>query len=290
MMPLALALATLMGVSLGLMGGGGSVLAVPILLYVVGLAAKEAIAISLLIVGATSVGVTLQHARKGNVEWKTGFVFGGFAMLGAYGGGWAAQFIDGSVLIVLFAVMMVIAGIGMLKGRQEIKEPGKISLGKAAVEGVGVGALTGLVGAGGGFMVVPALVLFGGLDMRKAVGTSTLVIAMKSFAAFGGYAEHVAIDWALAGSLTAFALVGSVIGASLVHRVCPQKLRRGFGIFVLAVASVLVVGELSPSIRQTFFEDWWPAWMLVVTYAAMKVVPNLLVLPTHSPAPNRRNA
>ncbi|MFT6398794.1 MAG: putative membrane protein YfcA [Bradymonadia bacterium] len=279
MMPLAFALSILMGISLGLMGGGGSVLAVPILLYVVGLAAKEAIAISLLIVGATSIGVTLQHGRKGNVEWKIGLVFGGFAMIGAFSGGWAAQFIPGTVLIVLFAMMMIVAGIAMLRGGKETKEPGKFSLGKAAAEGIGVGALTGLVGAGGGFMVVPALVLFGGLDMRKAVGTSTLVIAMKSFAAFGGYAEHVTVDWALAGSLTAFALVGSVIGSALVHRVSAEKLRKGFGVFVLTVAMVLVYGELSPELRQTIFADWLAAWILVlvaaVTVVAMKVVPQL---------------
>lgn len=240
-------LAVLMGISLGLLGGGGSVLAVPILLYVVGMAEKEAIAASLLVVGATSAFVALQHWRKGNIEVKVGAVFGAFAMAGGFGGGMLAKFIPGGVLIAMFAGMMFIAGGMMLRGgRKEPAKTGEFSLGKAALEGVLVGAFTGLVGAGGGFMVVPALVLFGGLDMRRAVGTSTMVIAMKSFAAFAGHASHEHIDYEMAAFVTGFALVGSVVGARLVSVVPPDKLRGGFGVFIL-VTAVYLLGKQAPA-------------------------------------------
>ena len=264
MMLLVAALSALMGLTLGLLGGGGSILSVPILLYVVGMGAKEAIAISLLVVGATSAVCAVQHARAGHVHWKTGLVFGAVGMVGAYLGGLAAAYVAGTTLLMLFAAMMVAAAVAMLRKRPTTAEaaPARVdrSLWKAALEGLAVGAITGLVGAGGGFLVVPALLLFGGMGMRAAVGTSTLVIAMKSFAGFAGHAAHVSIDWRLAALVTGFAVAGSIVGTRLVNRIEPARLRRGFGVFVLAMAGLIVYRQAPASLAHAVFVAPWPFW------------------------------
>ena len=259
MLALTALLSALMGTTLGLLGGGGSILAVPLLLYVVGTGAKEAIATSLLVVGATSAVCALQHARAGHVRWKTGLVFGGVAMVGAYGGGIAAAYVSGTVLLMLFAAMMVAAGIAMIRRRGE-PSPKPASLWKAAADGLVVGSVTGLVGAGGGFLVVPALVLFGGLDMRSAIGTSTLVIALKAFAGFAGHATHTTIDLQLAALVIGFAVVGSVFGTRLVDRIDPARLRKGFGAFVLVMAGVIAYQQAPPWLVQAVLVDRWPFW------------------------------
>lgn len=264
MIALVAVLSAGMGLVFGLLGGGGSILAVPILRYVGGADAKQAIAASLLVVGATSALCAVQHARAGFVRWRVGAVFGGVAMVGAYLGGLLAAYVPGSVLLLLFAAMMVAAAIAMLRRRDEApgdeRAPRPRSLWKAAVEGLVVGAVTGLVGAGGGFLVVPALVLFGGLDMRAAVGTSSLVIAMKALAGFAGHATHVPVDYALAGWVIAFALVGSVVGTRLVRRIDPARLRRAFGWFVLIMAAVIAYREATPAMVDAVFVDRWPFW------------------------------
>lgn len=236
---LTLALAVVVGVTLGLFGGGGSILTVPLLVYVAGLDAKPAIATSLVVVGATAIGALFQHARAGRVQWRTGLIFGSTAMVGAYAGGLIGPRIPDVFLLVGFALMMLATSIAMIRGRRpanpgEAHKPAPVLL--VLVEGVVVGLVTGVVGAGGGFLVVPALVLLGGLPMATAVGTSLLVIAMKSFAALAGYLTAVQIDWGLAASVTALAIVGSFIGGWLAGRIDPDRLRKGFGIFVLAMA------------------------------------------------------
>jgi uncharacterized protein len=238
-------LATLIGLSLGLLGGGGSILAVPVLAYVGDLPAKEAIATSLVVVGATSVFALIPHARRGNVEWRTGSVFAATAMVGAYLGGLAANFFTGNTLLLLFAAMMVVTALAMFRGRSEKRErTGRpIPMLLVVAEGLGVGAATGLVGAGGGFLVVPALVLLGGMDMHKAVGTSIMVIALKSFAAFAGHAAHVSIDMKLTLVVTISAIVGSAMGALGAKHVPAQMLRQVFASFVLMMAAYVIWRE-----------------------------------------------
>jgi len=234
------------------------------LVYVVGLGAKQAIATSLLVVGATSVSCAAQHARAGHVKWRTGLVFGSVAMLGAYLGGLVAEFIPGGVLLGLFAAMMIFAAVAMLRRKKRAISPSggrTFSFWKIAIEGLIVGAATGLVGAGGGFLVVPALVLFGGLGMRAAIGTSSLVIAMKSFAGFAGHAAHVSIDLQLASVVIGAAIVGSILGARLAHRTDPAKLRRGFALFVLLMAGVILYQEAPPALLHTVFVHAWPLWI-----------------------------
>lgn len=239
MLWLTLALAVVVGIALGLFGGGGSILTVPLLVYVAGLDTKPAIATSLVVVGATAIGALVQHARAGRVQWRTGLLFGSTAMVGAYLGGLLGPRVPDVVLLVGFALMMLATSIAMIRGRKaqpSDEEHAHAPVLLVVVEGVVVGLVTGIVGAGGGFLVVPALVLLGGLPMATAVGTSLLVIAMKSFAALAGYLTAVQIDWGLAAAVTAMALVGSVIGGWLAGRIHPDRLRKGFGIFVLAMA------------------------------------------------------
>ena len=249
MLVITVALALLVGVALGLLGGGGSILTVPLLAYVAGMDAKQAIATSLLVVGTTSAVAAISHARAGRVQWRTGLIFGAAVMVGAYGGGLLARFIPGTVLLIGFAVMMVATAVAMLRGRKEVGPPDqhhRIPVPKVIAECLVVGLVTGLVGAGWGFLVVPALALLGGLPMPVAVGTSLVVIAMKSFAGFAGYLSSVAIDWKVAGMVTAAAVVGALAGARLTALVNPDSLRQAFGWFVLVMSSVILAEEVHP--------------------------------------------
>ncbi|WP_067853670.1 sulfite exporter TauE/SafE family protein [Nocardia shimofusensis] len=252
MIALTVALAVLVGITLGLLGGGGSILTVPLLAYVAGMDAKEAIATSLLVVGVTSAVGAISHARAGRVQWRTGILFGFAGMAGAYAGGLLSRFIPGSILLLAFAAMMIATAIAMLRGRKNTtgsaEAPHAMPVGKIVLDGAVVGLVTGLVGAGGGFLVVPALALLGGLPMPVAVGTSLIVIAMKSIAGLGGYLSAVQIDWRLAAMVTGAAVVGSLIGGRLTAVVDPEALRKGFGWFVLAMSSVILAQELHPAV------------------------------------------
>ncbi|WP_326548619.1 sulfite exporter TauE/SafE family protein [Mycolicibacterium sp. ND9-15] len=251
MIALAIGLAVFVGIALGLLGGGGSILTVPLLAYVAGMDAKQAIATSLLVVGVTSAIGAVSHARAGRVQWRTGLIFGAAGMAGAYAGGLLARFIPGTVLLIGFAVMMVATAIAMLRGRRTVETGGgdqRLPMPKIIAEGLVVGLVTGLVGAGGGFLVVPALALLGGLPMPVAVGTSLVVIAMKSFAGLAGYLSSVQIDWTVAMAVTAAAVLGALIGARLTAMVDPAALRKTFGWFVLAMSSVILAQEIHLSV------------------------------------------
>jgi hypothetical protein len=236
------------GISLGLLGGGGSILTVPILRYVLGMEAHDAIAVSLLVVGVTSAAAVIPHARRGRVRWRTAGVFGVAGMLGAFGAGQIAHLIPAAILLALFGAMMFVTAVAMLKGRAvaatDPKRTGELPWMKVIGEGLVVGASAGLVGAGGGFLVVPALVLLGGLPMEIAVGTSLVVISMQSLAGFAGHWGHVEIDWTLAGLVTGFAVIGSFIGSWMATRIAPARLRKGFAWFVVAMAFFLLGQEV----------------------------------------------
>ena len=240
-----LLLAVGIGVSLGFFGGGGSILTVPLLVYVFALDPKEAIASSLLVVAAASVSGAVQHARRGNVRLRTALVFGAAGMAGAWVGGRLAAFVDGRVLLLLFAVMMAVTSIAMWRGRREPDRTGATghAVPKLLLQGFTVGSFTGLVGAGGGFLIVPALALWAGLPMAIAVGTSLVVIVMNCIAGFVGYAGHVAVDPVLVGSVAACAIAGSFVGSRLAHVVEPGQLRRAFAAFVLVMAVLILVRE-----------------------------------------------
>lgn len=188
------------------------------------------------------------------MQWRTGLIFGVAGMAGAYGGGLLARFIPGSVLLIGFAVMMVATALAMLRGRKEVgpADPHhRIPVPKVVAEGLVVGLVTGLVGAGGGFLVVPALALLGGLPMPVAVGTSLVVIAMKSFAGFAGYLSSVTIDWNVAAMVTAAAVLGALLGSRLTAVVNPDSLRQAFGWFVLVMSSVILAEEVHLAVGAT---------------------------------------
>jgi hypothetical protein len=239
------------GVSLGLLGGGGSILTVPLLAYVGGLDAKHAITASLLVVGLTSAVGAIAHMRAGRVRWGVALPFGAAAMTGAYGGGLLARFIPGTVLLIAFAVIMVAAAVAMLRGRKNTIGSHKVEprhVARMAVLGVGIGTVSGLVGAGGGFLLVPALALLAGLPMPAAVGTSLVVIAMQSFAGLASHLASEQIDWRMAATVTAAAVMGALIGGRLTGIVDPNALRKLFGWFVLLMASVILAEETIPAV------------------------------------------
>jgi uncharacterized protein len=247
---LGLALAALVGLSLGLLGGGGSILTVPILVYVLGFEAKEAIALSLAVVGATSLVGVWGHWRAANVNVRVALVFGVVAMVGTYFGARLAVFFTGAAQLALFALVMLAAAAFMFRGRgndatlatapSEPVTDGPLRIPLIAVEGVSVGILTGLVGVGGGFMIVPALVLLAGLPMKEAVGTSLLVIALKSGAGFYGYLDQVEVPWLFLAGFTSAAAAGILVGTRLVRRIPQDALRRSFALF-LVVMGVLIL-------------------------------------------------
>ncbi|HEY9328691.1 MAG TPA: sulfite exporter TauE/SafE family protein [Streptomyces sp.] len=266
MTALVVAVSLLIGVSLGILGGGGSILTVPILVYLAGQGTKEAIATSLFVVGVTSLAALIPHARAHRVRWRTGLLFGAFSMVGAYGGGRLAEYIPGTILLVAFALMMLATAFAMLRkprngGKRTRPAHHDLPLKHIGVEGLVVGAVTGLVGSGGGFLVVPALAILGGLPMGIAVGTSLLVIAMKSFAGLAGHLSGVTIDWRLALIVTAAAVVGSLIGGRVAGRIPQDALRKAFGWFVVVMGVFVLAQQLDTAM-----------WSHPATWAALGVV------------------
>lgn len=250
--------AVCIGVSLGLLGGGGSVLALPVLVYVMGVLPKPAIAMTLIIVGSVSFLGSIPHARRGNLNLKIAGIFGSATMIGAYLGARIATLplITSGIQMVLFGLSMLIAaGLMIYRSIQAKPEASEDEL--AAIqyvkpvcrycwlwlmtEGIAVGVLTGLVGVGGGFAIVPALVLLGNIPMRQAIGTSLLIIACNSVAGLFGYLGHVSLDWTLTISFTFLAGCGTVIGTYLAQFVSAKQLQTSFGYFLLAVATFVLV-------------------------------------------------
>jgi uncharacterized membrane protein YfcA len=246
MSALGLLLSLGIGLSLGFFGGGGSTLTVPLLVYVFGLPPRQAIASSLLVVASASAFAALQHARAGNLRLRVALFFGAAGMAGAYLGARVAAFVAGEVLLLLFAALMGLTALAMWRGRSLPAAPDAgrgPSPAKLVLQGLVVGSFTGLVGAGGGFLIVPALVLWAGLPMPAAVGTSLAVIVLNCLAGFAGYAAHVRIDVGLVAAVALCAIAGSFAGTRLTRLVHPSSLRRAFAGFVLAMAMVILVRE-----------------------------------------------
>ncbi|MFF7442889.1 sulfite exporter TauE/SafE family protein [Streptomyces sp. NPDC008122] len=253
MTALVVAASLLVGLSLGALGGGGSILTVPILIYLAGQDTKEAITTSLFVVGVTSLAALVPHARARRVRWRTGLLFGGFSMAGAYGGGRVAEYVPGTALLFAFALMMLATAVAMLRKPRRGREAAprihaEPPVRQIAAEGLAVGAVTGLVGSGGGFLVVPALALLGGLPMGMAVGTSLLVIGMNSFAGLAGHLSNVGIDWGLALTVTAAAVVGSLVGGRLAGRIPQDALRTAFGWFVVAMGVFVLSQQIDTAV------------------------------------------
>jgi uncharacterized membrane protein YfcA len=258
-------LSMLIGGVLGLVGGGGGILAVPLLVYGVGTSPKAAIASSLFFVGATSLVGTALQARQGHVRWSMGALFGTASMAGAFLGARLARFVPEQVLLAALASVMLLTALAMLRGRAEPSVHRRpLAVVRVLAIGLGVGMVSGLVGAGGGFLIVPALTLFGGLAMHEAIGTSLFIIAVQSFAGFAGHVGHVALDPRLIATMTSAAMVGMIGGSALGQHVSAQGLKKGFSALVLATG-LFVLGRQLPL-----------PWMLVVTAGTLATAAHLL--------------
>lgn len=258
---LAYLFAALIGTSLGLIGAGGSILTVPVLVYMAGVNPILATAYSLFVVGSTALVGGIQNLRKGRVDFKTALVFGIPSILAVYAtrafimpsipdvvGPIAGFSIDkGTGLLIFFALLMIVTSVSMVREtkRSELDHLAtKYDYPLILAEGIGVGILTGLVGAGGGFLIIPALVLFAGLDMKLAVGTSLFVIAAKSLIGFVGDVQTgYEINWLFLLTFTGFSICGIFFGTWLGKFVDGRKLKKGFGWFVLIMGIYIILKE-----------------------------------------------
>ncbi len=252
----------IIGISLGLIGGGGSILTVPVLVYLFGIDPVLATAYSLFIVGSTSLVGTFSKYREGLVNMKTAVIFGIPSIAAVYATRkWIVPAIPNELftvgelqvtksimMMVLFAILMGFASISMIRDKNgdcpESETPQTFNYPLIILEGIIVGALTGLVGAGGGFLIIPALVLLSKLPMKQAIGTSLLIIAMKSLIGFLGDLSHTSMDWKLLVIVTILAVTGIFIGNRMSRNIDAGKLKKGFGWFVLVMGIYIIIKEL----------------------------------------------
>lgn len=251
------------GISLGLIGGGGSILTVPVLVYLFRVQPVVATAYSLFIVGSTSLVGSFPKYKENEINLKTALIFGVPSILAVYAtraflvpaipdelftiGGMV--FTKSILMMLLFAVLMVVASVSMIRSKDALPEEEEVveqrfNYPVILLEGVVVGLLTGLVGAGGGFLIIPALVLLSKLPMKQAIGTSLLIIAAKSLIGFTGDLRNASMDWTLLLSVTGLAIIGIFIGNKLSKKIAASSLKKGFGWFVLVMGIYIIVKEL----------------------------------------------
>lgn len=254
-----------MGITLGLMGGGGAILTVPIMVYLFHMTPTLATGHSLFVVGATALVGGAMYIRKGDVDFKTGLAFAVPSILGVnISRGLILPAIPERIVTIgafvltkealvmtSFAVLMIAASYSMIKkkrAREPLKTHPAMKYSLFAAEGLIVGLIAGFVGAGGGFLIVPALVLLAGLSMRVAVGTSLMIIALQSLSGFAGdVSRGTAIDWPLLGTVGLIAVAGIALGSSISHKIKERKLKTAFGWFVLIMGTVILIEQLSRS-------------------------------------------
>ncbi len=248
------------GMVLGLFGSGGSIIALPALMYLLHVEPKSAIAMSLGVVAVTATITALHNWRRGLVDTKVALVFGLFGVAGTFAGARLGLLTPVVIQLGLFALVMYAAAWRMLRPARLAEAPadGVVNagggtaaiggcqhffspcMGHIALHGIGVGVLTGLVGVGGGFLIVPALVLLSGILMKTAVGTSLAIVAAKSFAGFAGYMGGVPINYALMGSFTVVTVIGSFVGAHFATRISQTTLKKAFAWFLVIVATYIL--------------------------------------------------
>lgn len=240
---IGLVLSAVIGLSLGLIGGGGSILTVPILVYLLGVDPHEAVAMSLAVVGATSILGAYLHWRKDNVDLSSGLLFGVAGIIGAFIGSPLTKMVSAEALLLIFGVLMFVVAVSMIWRRkhaisEELRKPHPT---QGVAAGLGVGILTGFLGVGGGFLIVPALVFFGGLSMKKAIGTSLFVIFLNCVAGIVGHLGQTVFDWQITLGVMTLAVGGAIVGTLLSHRIAADRLQSMFAMLVLGVAAFLMV-------------------------------------------------
>jgi uncharacterized membrane protein YfcA len=237
--------AVAIGVTLGAIGSGGSILTLPVLVYVAGVDPSNAVAMSLAIVGAASTAGAALHQRQGNFHGKAFVLLGATGIAGAYLGTAFTRLVPPSTLMLVFAGLMVLVGILMLSDAANRLSPGYCRPVRCAAIGAVVGVVTGFLGVGGGFLIVPALVLFADLDVKHAVGTSLAIIALNSISGLLGQLRYADVDWALTAFFAAAALFGMIIGIAVVRRVATSTLNRAFASLLILVGLVVGGTQLS---------------------------------------------
>jgi uncharacterized membrane protein YfcA len=236
--------AIIIGLALGTLGGGGSILTVPVLVYVLGYDPKLAIAMSLPVVGTAALVGVVSHWRAGNVRLQTAALFGSVAMIGSYTGARASVLLTGRTQLLILGAVMIGAAASMLRSAARQTMTPDESPHPILMLGVGfaVGVLTGIIGIGGGFLIVPALVILGRVPMKAAIGTSLLVIALNSASGYLGHAGQQVIPWEFVARFTSVAVIGILAGAALVRHIPTQALKRAFAA-LLVVIGVLIVWQ-----------------------------------------------
>lgn len=242
-MILALIFATAIGLSLALLGSGGSIITLPVLVYAAGVPAAEAVGMSLAIVGGTSLTASAINARGGLVHGKAALLFSIAGIVGAFAGAQLTHLVAAPVLMLLFAGLMIVVAVLMLRGRDDLAPDPATHCRWQVCGGTGlvVGGLTGFLGVGGGFLIVPAMVIFGRLPLKQAIATSLVVIAVNSIAGLVGHLGQTPFDWGTAAMFLGAALAGLLAGRAFAGRLAVEHLRRAFAWFVLAVAAFVVV-------------------------------------------------
>jgi len=234
----------LIGLALGMLGGGGSILTVPVLVYVLGQSPHSALATSLIIVGSNALIGTWMHARSGHVKWKQALLFGALGIPAAYLGAHLSQRLPDTLLMICFALLMLVIAASMLRGGPKVNtDQQRVVWWKVALGGAGVGFLTGFLGVGGGFLIVPALVLLLGMRMQDAVGSSLVVIAINSLAGLLGHLSDGQQPWPLIGVFVASGIFGLLMGSQISQRISPKQLRTSFASFVFVLGCVLLVAN-----------------------------------------------
>ncbi|HRW07770.1 MAG TPA: sulfite exporter TauE/SafE family protein [Caldilineaceae bacterium] len=233
------------GLTLGLLGGGGSILTVPALVYIIGQTPQVAVTASLVIVGANSLLGAFFHRAQGTLNWRVALVFGGVGMVAAYFAAGLSHLLSSTLLLVLFALLMLVVG-GLMIFRKTPSDGEHVAHGWfiTVVAGLAVGVLTGFLGVGGGFLIVPALVMLVGLPMRQAVGTSLVVIAMNSLAGILGHLSQTQLDYMTISLFVLAGMAGTFAGTWLARRIQAEHLRRLFAAFVILLAIFLLYDNL----------------------------------------------
>jgi hypothetical protein len=235
----ALALAAAIGVSLGAFGAGGSIITLPVLVYVAGIPAHTAISMSLVIVGATSLFGAYLHYRHGQVYARAVRMLGSAGMVGAFLGSSLTHLVSENVLMLAFALLMLGSGTAMLRRKPDANLLPRCSPPRCLSIGAAVGVMTGFLGVGGGFLIVPALIIFGGLAPKTAVGSSLAIIGLNSAAGLLGHLRYADVDWRLTSAFLAVAVAGMAMGARICTQISQQALQRTFAWFIIAVAVVI---------------------------------------------------
>lgn len=248
---IAALLTGVMGLVLGLLGGGGSILAVPILVYVVGVEAHAAIAFSLVLVGGTAFVAALLHNRKARVDWKDGLLFASFGAPMNFLAAYFSRRFSGPLLLLLFGMVMGIAGLAMLRrGKDDQSTSRRYELWPAIASGAAVGLLTGFLGIGGGFLIVPALVLFLDMPMKLACGTSLLVIAANSCVALFGRVHSLQLAWIPLLELTVPSLLATYLGVGLSEKFSANQLRKTFAAFIIVLGIFMIANNAAALWKQ----------------------------------------